>query len=215
MEVHSQSTSTAEYPNVSFIGGSTITLPNHAYVDLNLVGEEGPRSVRCHTDLNTCCSEAEGIHRGDWIPPGSDTRLPFISDTSADIYQMQKEQRVILRRRSNTDLLSGIYRCDIPTNAVHDDDDTTVRKSVYVGLYATGGNNCCIGCHVTLYNYTCLLVSQAGLSERVLLARLACETASIFIEQPEFNNFRSIVYERHQRCLKQVCGMKNVERALR
>ena len=32
---------------------------------------------------------------------------------------------------------SGIYRCDIPTAAVHDDSDLS---AVYVGLYASGGN---------------------------------------------------------------------------
>ena len=135
VEVHSQT----QYPYVSFIGGSEIALPNHAYVNLSLVGEEGSHSVRCHTDLSTCCRGSEGIHRGDWIPPGSDTRLPFSSDTSADIYQVQGPQRVILRRRNTTDMPSGIYRCDIATNATHDDNDISVRESVYVGLYATGG----------------------------------------------------------------------------
>ena len=135
MEVHSQT----EYPYVSFIGGSTRALPNHAYVNLSLVGEVGSHTVRCHTDLNTCCRGSEGIHRGDWIPPGSEESLPLPSDTSADIYQSQGAQRVILRRRNNADMPSGIYRCDIATNAVHDDNDISVRESVYVGLYATGG----------------------------------------------------------------------------
>ena len=135
VEVHSQT----EYPYVSFIGGSTIALPNHAFVNLSLVGEVGSHSVWCHTDLSTCCSGYEGIHRGDWIPPGSDTRLPFSTDTSAGIYQIQREQRVLLRRRNNADMPSGIYRCDIPTNVVRDDNDISVRESVYVGLYATGG----------------------------------------------------------------------------
>ena len=132
VEVHSQT----EYPYVSFTGGSEIALPNHAYVDLSLVGEEGSNSVRCHTDLDSCCTGSEGIHRGDWIPPGSDTRLPLSSDTSAGIYQVRKGQRVILRRKNNADQPSGIYRCDIATH----DNDISVRESVYVGLYATGGN---------------------------------------------------------------------------
>ena len=113
------------------------TLPNHAYVDLSLVGEVDRYSVRCHTDLRTCCT---GSHRGDWIPPGSEMRLPFMNDTSAVIYQVQKEKRVILRRRNNADMPSGIYRCDIPNIATHHVNDATVRESVYVGLYATGGN---------------------------------------------------------------------------
>ena len=136
VEVHSQT----EYPYVSFIGGFTVALPNHTYIDLSLVGEDGDVSVRCHTDLSTCCRGSEGDHRGDWIPPGSEESLPLSSDTSAGIYQVQGPQRVILRRRNNADMPSGIYRCDIPTNAVHDDNDNSVRESVYVGLYATGGN---------------------------------------------------------------------------
>ena len=35
---------------------------------------------------------------------------------------------------------SGIYRCDIPTNAVHQSTDISVRETVYIGQYATGGN---------------------------------------------------------------------------
>ena len=134
VEVHTHT----EYPYVDFM--TTTPLPNHAYIDLNLVGEGGDVSVRCRTDLDTCCNDAQGVHRGDWIPPGSEESLPTSSDTSADIYQVQGTQRVILRRRNNANMPSGIYCCDIPTNAVHDDDDISVRESVYVGLYATGGN---------------------------------------------------------------------------
>ena len=147
VEVHSQT----EYPYVSFIGGPDVALPNHAYANLSLVGEEGSNSVRCDTDLDSCCSAAQGIHHGDWIPPGSEESLPLFSDISADIYQFQRAQRVILRRRNNANMPSGIYRCDIPTNAVHDDNDISVRESVYVGLYATGGIIIVVRCHVTLY----------------------------------------------------------------
>ena len=129
VEVHSQT----EYPYVSFTGGSNVALRNHAFANLSEVTEVGSHSVRCHTDLSTCCT---GIHRGDWISPGSEMGL----STSTDIYQVQGPQRVILRRRNDAVMPSGIYRCDIPTNAVHDDSDISVRESVYVGLYATGGN---------------------------------------------------------------------------
>ena len=65
VEVHSQT----QYPYVSFMG---LNLPNHAYVDLSLVGNDDSDSdsVQCHTDLSTCCTGAQGEHRGDWIPPG-------------------------------------------------------------------------------------------------------------------------------------------------
>ena len=137
VEVHSQIA-----PYVSFMGE---TLPNHAYVDLSLVGDDGSGSdsVQCHTDLQSCCTGTQGPHRGDWDPPDSETRLPF-SDDTGDIYEVRGAQRVDLRRRNNADMPSGIYRCRIATNAVHD-DDLLVRESVYVGLYATGGN------HITLY----------------------------------------------------------------
>ena len=85
-------------------------------------------------------SGSHGIHHGDWIPPGSEMGLPF-SDDSADIYQVRGPRRVILHRRNKADMPSGKYRCDIPTIATHDDNNNaTVRESVYVGLYATGGN---------------------------------------------------------------------------
>ena len=144
VEVHSQT----EYPYVSFMGE---TLPNHAYVDLSLVGNDGSGSdsVQCHTDLDSCCSSAQGPHRGDWNAPDSEQRLPFF--TSADIYEVRGAQRVDLRRRNNADMPSGIYRCRIPTAAVHDDNNISVRESVYVGLYASGG----IYVHNVMQNYFC------------------------------------------------------------
>ena len=140
VEIHSQTA-----PYVSFMGE---ILPNYAYVDLSLVGEylSGSDSVQCHTDLATCCSGGQGYHRGDWIPPGSEARLPFSRADGYDIYESRENQRVDLRRRNNADITSGIYRCDIPTIAVHDVDNTSVRDSVYVVLYTSRGRyiNMCI-----------------------------------------------------------------------
>ena len=129
VEVHSQTA-----PYLTFKGEA---LPNHSYVDLSLVGnaDDGGDSVQCHTDLGTCCSGAQGPDRGDWHPPGSDTRLPF-SYEDVDIYESRQAQAVDLRRRNNANMPSGIYRCDIETNAVHSDDN---RETVYAGLYAIGG----------------------------------------------------------------------------
>ena len=127
--------SLTEYPYVSFMGE---TLPNHAYVDLSLVGNDysGSDSVQCHTDLITCCTGAQGDHLGDWIPPDSEDSLPLLTDASADVYEVHGAQRVDLRRRNNTDIPSGIYRCDI---AVHNGNGASVTESVYVGLYTHGG----------------------------------------------------------------------------
>ena len=131
VEVHSQTV-----PYVSFMGTN---LTNHSYVNLTLVGrpEDGGDSVQCHTDLSTCCSSNQGAARGDWYFPNGN-RLQF----SSDIYEKRVAQRIDLHRRNNGDT-SGIYRCDIETNAVHsnDDSDNTTRETVYVGLYASGGED--------------------------------------------------------------------------
>ena len=136
VEVHSQT----EFPYVSFMGE---TLANHSYVNLTLVGDPilsaDEHSVQCHTDLSTCCSGSQGQHRGDWYFPNG-TRLPFPSlGGGGDIIEARGAQRVELRRRNNANSPSGIYRCDIPTEAVTDENNFPVRETVYVGLYATGG----------------------------------------------------------------------------
>ena len=122
-------------PYVSFQGH---TLANHSYVDLSLVGDDvsGNDSVQCITDLTTCCTNTEGPHRGDWYFPNG-TRLPFNSD---NIYENRRDKRVDLHHTMNGE--DGIYRCDIPTNAFHDDTDISVRGTVYVGLYLNGGEHC-------------------------------------------------------------------------
>ena len=90
VEVHCQQT----FPYVSFMGQ---TLANHSYVDLSLVGEDvsGSDSVQCHTDLDTCCSMPQGIHRGDWYFPNRE-RLPYPGVD--EIFEARVAQRVDLRR---------------------------------------------------------------------------------------------------------------------
>ena len=145
VEVHSQIA-----PYVSFMGE---TLPNHSYVDLNEVGTDSGdpgNTVRCITDLNTCCSTPQGRHRGDWHFPNGTTRLPFSSITGT-IFESRDSQRVHIHRRSGANPPSGIYHCDIPTIAVSDENDISVRDTVYVGLYATGGKTESIFSCIVLY----------------------------------------------------------------
>ena len=129
VEVHSQT----EIPYVSFRGES---LPNHSYVDLSLVGEDTGNhgnTVRCHTDLHTCCSSAQGLHRGDWYFPDG-YKLPFSDSTVHGVYEVRSGRRVDLHHRNNILSPSGIHRCDIPT-------DRSERETVYVGVYSSGGIN--------------------------------------------------------------------------
>ena len=124
VEVHSQTA-----PYVSFMGD---ILPNHAYVDLTTVGED--ITVECQTDLFTCCTSSQGDHRGDWYFPNGNI-LPFAGG-GGDIYKRRDVVRVDLHRRNNAMSPSGIYRCDIETVAVNDNDiDTITGETVYVGLY--------------------------------------------------------------------------------
>ena len=132
-EVYCQQT----FPRLSFMSQ---TLANHSYVNLSLVGRPdaaGSEGVQCITDLSTCCSPSDGAHRGDWYFPDGD-RLPFNSP-NVGIYEIRVAQRVYLSRRNNANSPTGIYRCDIPTLAVHDDTDISVRDTVYVGLYTASG----------------------------------------------------------------------------
>ena len=124
-------------PYVTFMGN---IVPSHGYVDLSQVGSDasGSDSVQCHTDLTTCCGGPQGWHRGDWYFPDG-TRLPFSG--SGDIFEGRTAQRVELRRRNNASSPVGIYRCNIPTVAVHVDGGNSLRDTVYVGLYTASGGD--------------------------------------------------------------------------
>ena len=128
MEVHSQT-----FPYITFMGTN---LTNHSYVNLTLVGDamDGNDSVQCHTNLRTCCNAAAGPDRGDWyFPDGTQLPPPIIS---FNIFEKRAVQQIDLRHRGRSDVTSGVYRCAVETNAVHDDDG---RETVYIGLYASGG----------------------------------------------------------------------------
>ena len=129
-EVYCQQT----FPYVSFM--SQTSLANHSYVDISQVGTSDSDSVQCVTDLTTCCSSTDGSHRGDWYFPDG-TKLPFPG--SGGIFEQRVSERVDLRRGNNANSLVGIYRCDIPTTAVYDNTDTSVRDTVYLGLYTASG----------------------------------------------------------------------------
>ena len=126
VEVHSLTA-----PYLTFMDNN---IPNHSYVDLNTVGTDlnYADAVQCHTDLITCCNSAQGHDRGDWYFPDGN-RLPF-SDLD-NVYESRSDRLVSLRYRGSGGP-SGIYRCDIETNAVTNNDG---RETVYVGLYTSGG----------------------------------------------------------------------------
>ena len=56
------------------------------------------------------------------------TARPFLSFAYPDVdtFEFRGSQRVDIRRNTNANSPVGIYRCDIPTNDVHDANDTSV-----------------------------------------------------------------------------------------
>ena len=124
-----------------------VNLSNHSYVNLTLVGNDitdSGNTVRCHTDLDTCCRIGWGPHLGDWYFP--DGSVLAAGGGGGDIYKLRDVQVVHLRRRNSATSPSGIYRCDIETDAVSDNDtDTITGETVYVRLYISPseGNQLC------------------------------------------------------------------------
>ena len=131
VEVHSQPA-----PYLTFMDNN---IPNHSFVDLKTVGTYiNINSVQCHTDLNTCCSGTQGPDRGDWYFPNGN-RLQF----SGNVYEGRGDRLAFLEYTGSGGT-SGIYRCDIETVAVNNNDG---RETVYVGLYTSGGE-----CNLLLLN---------------------------------------------------------------
>ena len=133
VEVHSQTA-----PYLTFMN---CTIPNHAYVNLSLVGEvggtvdeESGNEVVCYTDLDTCCRGEFG--HGEWLFPNG-TELPgAYRNPESAIARRRLDQRVRLQRghSSNIGLIPhGIYQCKIETVAVIDQGGTG-REMAYVGL---------------------------------------------------------------------------------
>ena len=133
LEVDSQAFPRLSYGLYNWENGP---IPNHGYVDLGTVGVNWHNNVRCITDLTTCCTSGQGDHRGQWYFPDGQ---PVTPSEVNDFYVREWDGHVELQRRNNPTSPTGIYHCEIPTNAVHDDTDTSVRASVYVGLYTSEG----------------------------------------------------------------------------
>ena len=96
-------------------------------------------TVRCHTDLSTCCTVFQGVNRGDWYFPDGSV-LAAGGGGGGDIYRSRGAQVVHLHRRNDATSPSGMYRCDIETVDVHDNDVDNIKgETVYVELYPPSG----------------------------------------------------------------------------
>ena len=105
-------------------------LRNNSVIDLSLLGSSD--NIVCMTDLNTCCSDVEGMAGRVWyLPNGTKLFQDGVREINAFTVHASAQQFVLvlqdLTARSNR-ALSGIYECSIDTN-------TEPRQSVYVGMY--------------------------------------------------------------------------------
>ena len=137
VEVHSQTA-----PYLTFMN---CTIPNHAYVNLSLVGEvggtvdeESGNEVICHTDLDTCCGGILAMGNGS-----SPMELNFQVRTIIQSLRSLEDDwiRVRLQRGLSSNIRvipHGIYQCNIETVTVIDQCGTG-REMAYVGLYVFGG----------------------------------------------------------------------------
>ena len=92
------------------------------------------------------------------------------------MYEGRGAQRVDLRQTSATGP-TGIYRCDIPTHDVHDNTDTSVRDTVYVGLYAGS-----LGMYSSLLELSLALARVCCLAEFAFVnPRRACARVTVVV----------------------------------
>ena len=131
VEVHSQTT-----PYLTIMGK---TIPNNSYVNVNALDTKrdagNSHTLQCHTDLNICCTPAQGPDRGDWYFPNG-SRLPFYKYMDTPVLSEGRgPQRVDVYHRGSVGTF-GIYRCDIETIAVNNNSGNV---SLFVGLYTSGG----------------------------------------------------------------------------
>ena len=125
-EMHAQT-----FPFMKF--NATI-LPNHSYVDFNLVGNTTDESVKCRTNLTICTNVS---FCGDWYFPNG-MRLPVdAGDSDVHVYEVHKRRHVQLRHQKSP-VDSGIYRCDIESNIVNNE---SINETLYAGLYTSGGQH--------------------------------------------------------------------------
>ena len=104
------------FPYVFFMGSR---MPNHSYVNIDLSD-----IVKCHTNL-TSDDNPDGnwyFHDGE-VTNNEETNIITYGQQSVDLHFHDAMQ-------------SGIYHCTI---RVHDGADSSVRATVYVGIYGSAG----------------------------------------------------------------------------
>ena len=121
-------------------------LQNHSYINFSQIGNSISDGVQCHTDLTTCCNSSYGSHGGRWHSYATADTLNNHPGGNNPLYQREFYQGLAILsdpQSQSSDYLNRLHRCDIDTNASTDggrnDTNVSLRESVYVGIYTTGG----------------------------------------------------------------------------
>ena len=128
------------FPFISFMGTN---ISNHSFINFPLVGDDASSSVQCHTGER---------HIGGWYSPSGITVSG--GATGYGLFQMRKAKRVDLHR-DGIFVTSGVYRCEVDTNATNNDN----KDVIFVGLYESGGQyrseiSICV-CYRPVYGCLC------------------------------------------------------------
>ena len=125
--------STEFVPYITFMGEQ---LPNHSYVHIHNI-LNGSNKLQCRTDLATCCNPSADrpvTHTGQWVLPNG----VVVDQSVSDYIFREGDQQIDLDFEGTREsAITGMYRCDMPTNSVNDTANVA-RESVYVGLFEDG-----------------------------------------------------------------------------
>lgn len=119
LSVASTATLSLSLVNAPYLTFQGMLIPNNSQVQIRRVGSIISGGVQCHTDLTTCCNETRG---GQWSIAGGGA-----------VSQNTGFGQGLISLHSITGASTGIYRCDIDTDASVASGGP--RAILFVGIY--------------------------------------------------------------------------------
>ena len=116
---------------------------NNSYMELDKAVKT---DLLCVTNFNESCENKESQNISAWSLPNKSN---VASDSSLNTYFSGRKNTLILHIRNASQILQGIYRCQIPVAK-------SSSVAIYAGLYLPGqgiqkGLNCCVS-----ISYACM-----------------------------------------------------------
>ena len=98
---------------------------NNSYMELDMAIKT---DVFCVTNFTECCKNNESPNNAAWNLPN---QSKIASESSLNTYFSERKNTLILHIRSISQILQGIYKCQIPIS-----ESSSV--AIYAGLYLPG-----------------------------------------------------------------------------